>query len=63
MPQQSHLPYIALDRGDRLIVNKLAAMLRLANALDAEHLQKVHDARARARRARRGCSRSTAPAT
>ena len=45
MPQQSHLPYVALDRDDRLIVNKLAAILRLANALDAEHLQKVRDLR------------------
>ena len=40
-PQKSHLPYVALDRQDRLIVNKLAAILRVANALDAEHLQKV----------------------
>jgi exopolyphosphatase/guanosine-5'-triphosphate,3'-diphosphate pyrophosphatase len=43
LPQKSHLPYIALDRQDRMTVNKLAAMLRLANALDAEHLQKVND--------------------
>jgi exopolyphosphatase / guanosine-5'-triphosphate,3'-diphosphate pyrophosphatase len=42
-PQQSHLPYVALDRGDRILVTKLAAILRLANALDAEHLQKVKD--------------------
>ena len=28
----SHLPYIALDRSDRLVVNKLAAILRVANA-------------------------------
>jgi len=42
-PQQSHLPYVALDRDDRLLVTKLAAILRLANALDAEHLQKVQD--------------------
>ena len=41
LPQDSHLPYIALDRQDRLIVNKLAAILRVANALDAERLQKV----------------------
>jgi exopolyphosphatase/guanosine-5'-triphosphate,3'-diphosphate pyrophosphatase len=41
LPQKSHLPYIVLDRGDRLIVNKLAAILRIANALDAERLQKV----------------------
>lgn len=40
-PQKAHLPYVALDRGDRLNVNKLAAILRVANALDAEHLQKV----------------------
>jgi exopolyphosphatase/guanosine-5'-triphosphate,3'-diphosphate pyrophosphatase len=44
-PQRSHLPYIALDRHDRLIVSKLAAILRVANALDAEHLQKVRDLR------------------
>ena len=43
LPQRSHLPYIALDRRDRLTVNKLAAILRVANALDAEHLQKVRD--------------------
>lgn len=42
-PQRSHLPFIALDSQDRVIVNKLAAILRVANALDAEHLQKVQD--------------------
>jgi exopolyphosphatase / guanosine-5'-triphosphate,3'-diphosphate pyrophosphatase len=45
LPQNSHLPFIALDRTDRLIVNKLAAILRVANALDAEHAQKVRDVR------------------
>ena len=45
LPQKSHLPYVALDGPDRLIVNKLAAILRIANALDAEHLQKVRDLR------------------
>lgn len=44
-PQKSHLPYMALDRDTRLAVNKLAAILRLANALDADHLQKVKDLR------------------
>jgi exopolyphosphatase/guanosine-5'-triphosphate,3'-diphosphate pyrophosphatase len=44
-PQRSHLPYISLDRRDRLLVNKLAAILRVANALDAEHLQKVRNLR------------------
>ena len=45
LPQNSHLPFIALDRTDRLIVNKLAAILRIVNALDAEHAQKVRDVR------------------
>ena len=45
LPQTTHLPYIALDSQDRLIVNKLAAILRLANALDAEHVGKVRRAR------------------
>jgi exopolyphosphatase/guanosine-5'-triphosphate,3'-diphosphate pyrophosphatase len=44
-PQLSHGPYAVLDRRDRLIVDKLAALLRIANALDAEHLQKVQDLR------------------
>jgi exopolyphosphatase/guanosine-5'-triphosphate,3'-diphosphate pyrophosphatase len=44
-PQTSHVPYVALDRQDRLLVNKLAAILRVANALDAEHAQKVRDFR------------------
>jgi exopolyphosphatase / guanosine-5'-triphosphate,3'-diphosphate pyrophosphatase len=46
LPQRTHVPYVALDREDRLIVNKLAAILRVANALDAEHAQKVRDVRA-----------------
>jgi exopolyphosphatase/guanosine-5'-triphosphate,3'-diphosphate pyrophosphatase len=44
-PQRSHLPFMALDRQTRVDVNKLAAILRLANALDADHLQKVTDVR------------------
>jgi exopolyphosphatase/guanosine-5'-triphosphate,3'-diphosphate pyrophosphatase len=44
-PQQSHLPYIALDHDDRVLVTKLAAILRVANALDAEHSGKVRDLR------------------
>jgi len=43
LPQQSHLPYMALDRTERVRVNKLASILRVANALDAEHSQKVKD--------------------
>ena len=45
LPQRSHLPYMALDRESRVVVNKLSAILRLANALDADHLQKVKDVR------------------
>ncbi len=44
-PQETHVPYMALDRQDRLLVNKLAALLRVANALDAEHAQKIRDVR------------------
>jgi len=44
-PQKSHLPYMALDSEARVLVNKLAGILRLANALDADHLQKVKDLR------------------
>jgi exopolyphosphatase / guanosine-5'-triphosphate,3'-diphosphate pyrophosphatase len=46
VPQRSHLPYAALDPDTRVVVNKLAALLRVANALDADHLQKVRDVRA-----------------
>jgi len=45
LPQKSHLPYMALDRESRVKVNKLAALLRVANALDADHLQKIQDVR------------------
>jgi len=48
LPQKSHLPYMALDRLDRVRVNKLAALLRVANALDAEHAQKVRDVHVKA---------------
>jgi exopolyphosphatase / guanosine-5'-triphosphate,3'-diphosphate pyrophosphatase len=45
LPQKSHLPYMAIDREARVLVNKLSAILRLANALDADHLQKVKEVR------------------
>jgi exopolyphosphatase / guanosine-5'-triphosphate,3'-diphosphate pyrophosphatase len=44
-PQKSHIPFMALDRETRVDVTKLAAILRAANALDADHLQKVKDVR------------------
>jgi exopolyphosphatase/guanosine-5'-triphosphate,3'-diphosphate pyrophosphatase len=40
-PQKSHPEFTRLARDERVRVMKLAAMLRLANALDAEHEQKV----------------------
>ena len=45
LPQSTHLPYMMLGREDRVRVQKLGGLLRLANALDAEHLQKVRDLR------------------
>jgi exopolyphosphatase/guanosine-5'-triphosphate,3'-diphosphate pyrophosphatase len=42
-PNKSHLLYMALDSDTRVTVNKLGAILRVANALDADHLQKVRD--------------------
>lgn len=43
LPQQSHASFIALDRDERMIVSKLGAILRVANALDKEHSQKLAD--------------------
>jgi len=43
MPQRSHAPFMALDRDERMIVSKLAAILRVANALDKDHVQKTPD--------------------
>lgn len=40
LPQRSHANYVSLDRDERVIVSKLAAILRVANALDREHLPK-----------------------
>jgi exopolyphosphatase / guanosine-5'-triphosphate,3'-diphosphate pyrophosphatase len=41
LPQRSHLTFVSLTRDERTLVSKLAAILRVANALDKEHLQKV----------------------
>jgi exopolyphosphatase/guanosine-5'-triphosphate,3'-diphosphate pyrophosphatase len=46
LPQKTHPMYMALDRDARVRVSKLAAILRVANALDADHMQKVRDVRA-----------------
>jgi exopolyphosphatase/guanosine-5'-triphosphate,3'-diphosphate pyrophosphatase len=43
VPQPSHLEYVALPRDRRILVNKLAALLRVADALDRAHGQQVRD--------------------
>jgi exopolyphosphatase/guanosine-5'-triphosphate,3'-diphosphate pyrophosphatase len=45
LPDVSHGGYGSLQRDDRVRVSKLAAILRLSNALDAERSQKVWDVR------------------
>jgi len=45
LPQKSHPEFMRLDRDERVRVTKMAAMLRVANALDAEHEQKVSEIR------------------
>lgn len=42
-PKPTHLEYMALTRSDRVIVSKLAAILRVADALDRAHLQRISD--------------------
>jgi exopolyphosphatase/guanosine-5'-triphosphate,3'-diphosphate pyrophosphatase len=49
-PQDSHEPYISLGRDDRVAVSKLAAILRLAKALDASRSQRVTNVRYERRR-------------
>jgi exopolyphosphatase/guanosine-5'-triphosphate,3'-diphosphate pyrophosphatase len=43
LPQRSHVSFVSLDRDERMIVSKLAAILRVANALDKDHMQKIMD--------------------
>ncbi len=40
-PRPSHTPYMALDRDSRIAVAKLAAILRLADALDRSHSHRI----------------------
>ena len=40
-PMASHLLYNSLDRDKKIIVQKLSAILRVANALDSSHRQKI----------------------
>ncbi len=48
-PSPKHEPFNALDDPDRDRVTRMAAILRLADALDREHLQKVTDVSAETR--------------
>jgi len=41
MPKITHQPYSSMDRGRRVIVSKLAAILRVAIALDASRSQRI----------------------
>ena len=43
VPRMTHPEYAALDRESRLVVAKLAAVLRVADALDRSHLQRIRD--------------------
>ena len=43
LPQRSHVSFVSMDRDERMIVSKLAAILRVANALDKDHMQKIMD--------------------
>ncbi len=45
VPSASHLTYISLDRESRVLVSKLAAILRVADALDQDASSKVHKLR------------------
>ncbi|MCS7303622.1 MAG: Ppx/GppA family phosphatase [Thermoguttaceae bacterium] len=41
-PKPTHLEYMSLPREKRVVVNKLAALLRVADALAGSHLQPIH---------------------
>lgn len=43
VPKVAHDPYRVLSSKDRVVVSKLAALLRLADAMDNEHASKVTD--------------------
>jgi exopolyphosphatase/guanosine-5'-triphosphate,3'-diphosphate pyrophosphatase len=40
-PKSTHVEYVALPRESRMVVNKLAAILRVADSLDASRIQHV----------------------
>jgi exopolyphosphatase/guanosine-5'-triphosphate,3'-diphosphate pyrophosphatase len=42
-PKPTHIGFTQLDRDQRIAVVKMAALLRLADALDASHSQRLHE--------------------
>ncbi|MBI4970854.1 MAG: Ppx/GppA family phosphatase [Candidatus Omnitrophica bacterium] len=42
-PQTTHVAYMSLTKSDRAIVSKLAAILRVADAIDKSHTQKIRN--------------------
>ena len=49
-PQPTHEGYATLDRDERVAVAKMAAILRVADALDESRSQRIHEVQVRARR-------------
>lgn len=43
LPKPTHIDYMNLTRADRAVVSKLAAILRVADALDRTHSRRVRD--------------------
>lgn len=43
MPSPTHPEYTSLDRDSRIAVSKLAAILRVADAMDRNHMQQISD--------------------
>ena len=43
VPRQTHEPYMSQPRNERAVVSKLAAILRVADALDSSHQQKIRE--------------------
>ena len=43
LPSPSHISYMSLSRADRIVVNKLAALLRVADALDRSHQARIRE--------------------
>lgn len=43
LPRPSHVSYMSLPKNHRAVVSKLAAILRIADALDSTHQQKIRE--------------------